>query len=154
MFSNGAATGVAQFMDGGGGNDTLGWWLRRGCLGRWSRRGSTHRALTVTIVLYVECRRYLIEGSAGYDRLFVSAAGDFTLDLSAHSIEFAWGNSGRDVFNGAVTTTNQYLRGAGGSDTILGGSGWDYVIGDAGSDDLFGLAGNDAIYAGMDDGNS
>jgi len=71
-----------------------------------------------------------------------------TLDLGAANIQVAYGNTGADVFNGATSTSDLYMEGRGGNDSLVGGSGNDTLYGGDGNDTLVGGAGNDYLDGG------
>jgi Ca2+-binding RTX toxin-like protein len=150
---NGVSTSTGIFLDGGVGSDAL----TGGTGGDVLIGGSNGDQLNGgngDDWLYVDNLDTLIEGGVGYDRMFVQGSGAMVLDLTAHGIEFAWGGTGNDVFNGAGTSSSvsQYLRGDLGNDILIAAGGNDNLVGDAGSDELYGLAGNDGLYAGIDTG--
>jgi Ca2+-binding RTX toxin-like protein len=99
-------------------------------------------------ILMIDAQDVAIDGGAGDDVVFVTSSDAVTLDLTAASIEFAFGHDGNDTFT-ATGPANVVMGGGGGNDTLTAGSGDDRLMGEAGNDLLSGGAGLDvAIFAG------
>ncbi|MEO1251982.1 MAG: cadherin domain-containing protein [Pseudomonadota bacterium] len=146
-------------IDGGRGRDTI-----RGDAGADQLRGGDGND-----TLYADGDDTVVEGGAGTDRVIVQGNDDFSIDMTASSVERVDGGAGNDAIDatGATARVQQYgnggndtliggenrdtLRGGDGDDVIDGGGGNDTIRGDAGADELRGGAGNDRLFADADD---
>jgi Ca2+-binding RTX toxin-like protein len=91
-----------------------------------------------------------IAGGAGADWAVATLSmSGVNLDMSAASIENAWGSVGDDIFNGSAANTTIVAVGDVGNDTLLGGSAGDFLYGFGGNDRLSGGAGNDNLVGGI-----
>ncbi|MFQ5774027.1 MAG: cadherin domain-containing protein [Kiloniellaceae bacterium] len=119
--------------------------------------------------LFIDADDPVIRGGAGTDRVDVQGAAGVSLDLTATSVETAYGNVGDDTFDatGMLVRSQQFARdgddrliggeandqlfGEGGDDVLVGNGGNDQLVGGAGADRLFGGAGNDRLFIDADD---
>ncbi len=144
---------------GGDGNDNI-----RGDAGADELSGGAGNDL-----IYADAEDTVIDGGVGTDRVIVQGDGDFSIDMTASSVERVDGAAGNDFMDATGMTervtqigndgddtliggeANDIQRGGDGDDVIAGGDGNDNIRGDAGADELSGGAGNDLIYADAED---
>ena len=99
-------------------------------------------------ILRIDAEDTLVDGGAGIDRAIVTGGAGVTLDMTASSIELAFGGAGDDVFTAAGSSAGVRQDGGAGNDTLTGGSNTDLLEGGAGNDTLSGGAGNDTLDGG------
>lgn len=144
---NAAGVAVDVMLSGGAGDDTL----TGGAGSDYLDGGTGSDALSGGAgddILMIDATDSQIQGGDGRDAVYVTTASAVTLDLTAASVEMAFGNAGNDVFtaSGATAVT---LSGEGGNDTLTGGSGDDRLVGGTGSDAINGGDGLDvAVFSG------
>ncbi len=168
------ATGAADYLDGGAGNDLLvgdgGDDILSGGAGNDRLFGDDEAGY------FVEPGNDILDGGAGDDLL---AAGDGDDSLSGGAgIDELYGDKGQDILDGGDDTDT--LHGGDGADELYGGAGNDLLVGDGlnnqsavsaaggadfldggdgddelqggiGADTLFGGAGNDRLFGQEDD---
>ena len=69
-------------------------------------------------------------------------------DLGGAGIEYAYGSSHNDVFNGSSSTVALKLLGSNGNDVLTGGAANDLLIGGDDNDTLRGNGGNNVLLGG------
>ena len=99
-------------------------------------------------ILRIDAEDTFVDGGTGTDRVDVVGAAGVTLDMTASSIELAFGGAGDDVFTAAGSSVGVRQDGGGGDDTLTGGDNTDLLEGGAGDDTLSGGAGNDTLDGG------
>ncbi|WDI30159.1 PA14 domain-containing protein [Hyphococcus flavus] len=148
-----------DIISGGGGKDNI-----RGNAGADELYGGAGNDK-----IYADAEDTVIDGGAGNDRVIVQGNDDFSINMTASSVERVDGAGGNDfmdatgmsgratqIGNGGDDTLtggggNDVQRGGDGDDIISGGGGKDNIRGNAGADELYGGAGNDKIYADAED---
>ncbi|MEM7506972.1 MAG: glycosyl hydrolase family 28-related protein [Pseudomonadota bacterium] len=98
--------------------------------------------------LRVDAEDTLIDGGAGFDRLFVEGSGGVSIDQAASSIERATGAAGDDTFDASGLVEATFQNGRGGADTLIGGAGDDRQVGEDGNDLIQGGDGADSQRGG------
>lgn len=99
-------------------------------------------------VLLVDGDDLVISGGGGVDTVIVTTDASVSLDVTAASVEVAFGNDGNDVFT-ATGSADVFLGGGGGNDQLQGGDGNDLFMGDGGADTIIGGDGVDvAAFSG------
>jgi len=98
--------------------------------------------------LIIDASDVFVDGGAGTDRVNVQGAAGVTLNMTASSIELAFGGAGNDVFDATGSSADIRQDGGTGNDTLTGGNGGDRLRGAGGADTLSGGLGNDTIDGG------
>lgn len=98
--------------------------------------------------IYTDGQDLAIDGGDGVDTVFASGKEDFSIDLAASDVEFAYGAKGDDLLDASGLTTRTTLNGGKGADILIGGDQSDELIGANGSDKLYGGNGNDNLDGG------
>ncbi len=130
-----------DIIDGGEGNDTI-----RGDAGADQLRGGAGNDR-----IYADGDDTVVEGGEGNDRVIVQGNGDFSIDMTASSVERVDGGAGDDFIDASGMSGRARQFGNGGDDTLIGGDGRDVQRGGAGDDVISG--GGDRDYIRGDDGN-
>jgi Ca2+-binding RTX toxin-like protein len=101
-------------------------------------------------VLFVDSSDSVFDGGADIDYLVwqdVSAAAN--VNLLTHSLDYAYGYTGADIFYATGATTRVELHGGGGNDVLVGGgSGGSILLGEGGNDRLVSEIGIDHMVGG------
>jgi Ca2+-binding RTX toxin-like protein len=123
-------------LNGGGGNDTL-----DGGTGADTMSGGTGS----DIYIVDDSGDSVIEnsGEGSNDEVRTTLAA-YTLTANVEILRY----TGAGNFTGTGNAENNYIYGAGGSDTLSGGDGYDTLTGNGGDDFLYGGAGGDALVGG------
>ncbi len=101
--------------------------------------------------IYADSEDTVVEGGAGNDRVIVRGGGDFSIDMTASSVERVDAGSGDDTLDASGSTARVTQRGNGGDDTLIGGENRDNQHGGSGDDTIFGNGGRDNIRGGSGD---
>lgn len=114
-------------------------------------------------------RTDIISGGDGTDNLYAVNAFDWTINLTAVSIEWMFADFGNDTITAAGSSVGVTVYGSGGNDNITGsgfgdslwagvgidtldgGDGNDLLVGDLGADNLSGGNGDDRLYVDTSD---
>ncbi len=99
--------------------------------------------------IYIDADDLSIDGGEGTDTAYVQGTAGVTLDMTASSIEKAYGNEGADSFNASGSTVATRVYGRAGNDVLTGGTLNDVFYGEDGNDTLVGNAGNDTLVGGL-----
>ncbi len=99
-------------------------------------------------VLRIDADDIFVSGGTGVDTVQVQGAAGVTLNMTASSIERAFGGAGNDSFDASGSSAGTQQDGGGGNDTLIGGNAGDGLTGGAGDDTLIGNGGNDTLDGG------
>ncbi|MEQ1809225.1 MAG: M10 family metallopeptidase C-terminal domain-containing protein [Terricaulis sp.] len=127
-----------DILVGGGQNDTL-----------WGEAGADQLSGgDGDDTLIADIADTLVSGGNGYDFVYVTGAGNFSINAGASGVEWIRGLDGNDTLNGASHVTAFTAYGGNGADTITGGSAGDVLFGEGGDDFIIGGAGGDVLIGG------
>jgi Ca2+-binding RTX toxin-like protein len=88
-----------------------------------------------------------VQGGAGTDYAYSVTSNGISINLATSSLDGVWASNGNDTLDASSTSTQMYLIGYGGTDTITGGSGNDYIWVDFdATDTINGGAGHNELY--------
>jgi Ca2+-binding RTX toxin-like protein len=88
-----------------------------------------------------------VNGGTGTDYAYSVTGAGININLAISSLDGVWASNGNDTLNASATSTQMYLIGYGGTDTITGGSGNDYIWVDFdATDSINGGAGHNELY--------
>ena len=88
-----------------------------------------------------------VNGGAGTDYAYVVDNVGVNINLATSSLDGVWGSNGNDVLDASGASTQMYLIGYGGNDTITGGSSNDYIWVDFNAGDVInGGGGHNELY--------
>jgi len=121
--------GVADTLNGGGGDDTI--YFDAASYGK-PGAGSLPQA---------------IDGGSGYDTGIVTSTGDVNISLATGNFEALISNSGNDTITGNPNAAG-YIDGGAGNDAIIGGLLDDILLGGTGNDTIHAGQGNDFLIGG------
>ena len=143
--SGDTAGAVANYLDGGAGNDTLsglaGADTLVGGLGADSILGGADNDL----IIIGNAGNDVIDGGAGSDTVdFGAFTTGLTYTLTGAAVETVVGSDSLGAYSAEISSMEAWRLTAG-ADRFTGGSGNDIIFGAAGADTLFGAAGNDTI---------
>jgi Ca2+-binding RTX toxin-like protein len=132
--------GDSDFLYGGDGNDLL--YGEHGADSFYGGAGVD--------VLFIDSTDAVYDGGADRDYLVwqdVSVAAN--VNLAAHSLDYAYGYTGADIFYATGATTRVELHGGGGNDILVGGgSGGSILLGEGDNDRLVSEIGIDHMVGG------
>lgn len=98
--------------------------------------------------IYIDSLDTVFSGGDGVDSLFLLDGGNFNIDLSATSFEFAYGGDGNETLNAAGRASTGASYGQGGDDLLIGGNVADLLDGGEGDDRMSGFGGDDFLFGG------
>lgn len=132
-----SGTNLADYLLGGGGDDTIGGNLGNDTIagGSGADRLNGHEGNDV------------LNGDAGNDTIFGGNGADKINGGSGNDI--LNGDAGNDVLDGGAGADKLY--GKDGNDNLKGGAGDDLLMGEVGNDTLNGDVGADTLYGGLGD---
>ena len=99
--------------------------------------------------IYADGDDSVIDGGAGFDRLFITTTTAYTLDVTAAKVEVVFGGDEDDTFDATGANYTVYLIGARGNDTLTGGNAVDVLLGYDDQDVLNGGGSRDWLYGGL-----
>ena len=98
---------------------------------------------------FVDGEGDVVHGGTGYDTALWNIGGGITVSMAGWSgVEKIVAFIGNDVIDGSSQTTDLFMLGREGNDTITGGTGNDAIIGFTGADSITGGSGNDTMLGG------